>query len=258
MPFAGVMAGGLAILVHLLGAGGIEMPAIMQTVLLVVVFLFGASWEAEPSSIKPRPKIAAAFSGLAILCAMLCWQTAMMPVWYRTLFIRSGDAAYGQDANPKAAAKWYEDAHAVDAFSPEPLERLAELHFQAWRRSSADRDFKAAVDEVRKAMPLDPVSYRLPRRLGLMYHEKAKRSSSLGDAKRAAEYLTEAVDRYPSSSELRAELALALEQAGQSEESAHEAKMALELDQINRKAGHIDKFLPEPLVKTLEKMLRAE
>lgn len=252
-PWAGLMAGGLAILVHLLGAGGIEMPAIMQTILLLVILLEGATGEWEPffSNIA-WPKAALAVCGLAIAASVLCWQTAMRPVWYGTLLLTSGHGALLQDNNPQSAAKWYEEAHQADPYAPEPLERLADVHFQNWLRNSSERDFADAVKFSRQAITLDPHSQRIYRQLGLMYFLKAEQMSSPEDATQAVEYLKEAVARYPNSSTLRAELALAFEAAGQKDEAVREATRALDLDQINRNAGHADKILPETTVQALE------
>jgi tetratricopeptide (TPR) repeat protein len=205
-------------------------------------------------TIKVSPKSVVILSGLALTGFVLCYVTATKPVWSRTLAVQSGDAALTLDYNPKAAARWYEEAHEADPYSPEPLERLADLHFQNWRQRDADRDFEQAVDSLRKAIPLDPASHRIYGELGRMSFARAGRLSSSEDAKLAVEYFTEAAARYPSSAWLRAELALALEQAGQSEEAVRVATVALELDQISRKAGHVDKFLPEELVKKLEAM----
>jgi hypothetical protein len=252
LPWAGAMAGGLAILVHLLGAGGIEMPAIMQTILLLVVLLDGAGDEGEASpAVTSWPKSVAVLCGLAVAGSVLCWQTATKPIWYRTLLITSGDAALIEDANPKAAAKWYEEARQADPYSPEPLERLAEVHFQNWQRNGSEREFEEAVKISRRAVLLDPVSYRIYRQLGRMHFQKAERSHSPTEAKAAVDYLKEAAARYPSSSFLRAELAMAFEQAGETEAAVREAAKALELDKINRDAGHSDKFLPEDIVERL-------
>ncbi len=170
--WAGVIAGGVALLVHLLGAGGIEMPAIVQTLFLLVILLEGTSWERTPAhspSIQVSPKRVVILGGLALAGFVLCWLTATRPVWYRTLSVRSGDVELTQDYNPKAAARWYEEAHEADPYSPEPLERLADLQFQLWQRSDADRDFEQAVDFLREAIPLDPASHRIYGQLGRMY-----------------------------------------------------------------------------------------
>ena len=257
LPTAGILAGGIAILVHLLGAGGIEMPAIVQTLLVFAVLLTAAAWEPAqetPIPIAAAPKGVLAASGLAAAAFGLCLATATGPVWQRTLYVAIGDTVFGRDFNPTAAAEWYQKADEADPYSPEPVQRLGELHFQRWRRNGSERDFDEAVRYGRLAIERDPASNLGYRQLGRWYLERAESRASAADAKTAGEFLSQAVERYPHSAPLRADLAQALDQSGQAEPAAAQARQALELNQINRDAGHIEKFLPEELQKTLKRI----
>ncbi len=259
LPWVGVLAGGLAVLVHLLGAGGIEMPAIVQMLLLFVVFLCGANWESLPianAPIKSSSKTVLVVCGLAGAAFVACLMTATVPVWYRSLYVLSGDAAMSRDFNPLAAEQWYERAERADPYSPEPAERLAELAFQRWRGNFSERDFRQAIRYGQLAIERDPASNRGYRRLGLWYFQRAEKFQSTADAKLAVKYLSEATARYPHYAPLRAELALAYDRAKESQPAASEAFKALELDNINRDAGHSDKFLPPDLLKTLQDIAR--
>lgn len=251
-PSAGFLAGGLALLVHLLGAGGIEMPAIVQTLLILAVLLSWRDW--QTATWKPHPKTVLAITAAAVLGFVLCLKTATRPSWYRSVNIASGDAALAADRNIPAARQFYEQARKADPYSPEPAVRLAELAFQRWQITGNERDFDRAVKYGKTAIDLDPASNQSYRRLGLWYYRKAEETESSQAADDAVKYLSEAVVRYPNSSRLRAEYALALELAGQGNAAGKQASRALALDRMNRQAGHRDKYLPVAIVKKLERL----
>jgi hypothetical protein len=66
-----------------------------------------------------------------------------------------------------------------------------------------------------------------------------------------ARALTQAVARYPHNASLVAELAVALDGAGRPDDARDQAAQALRLDEINRREGHRDKYLPEETVERL-------
>jgi tetratricopeptide (TPR) repeat protein len=231
-----------------------EMPAITQMLLLFVVILCGPSWEPSPadsSRIRSAPKGMMAACGLAVLAFSGCLMTATLPAWYRGLYVSSGDAALSRDFNAVAAGKWYEKAEQADPYSPEPVERLGELHFLSWVKNLRESDFRQAVRYGQLAIERDPASNRGYRQLGRWYYQRAASQHSPADASLAVEYFLQAVARYPHSAGLRAELSLAFRQAEQPQQAKDEARLALELDQINRDAGHFDKILPSSLRKSL-------
>ncbi len=257
LPIAGTLAGGLAMLVHLLGAGGIEMPAIVQTLLIFAAVLTATDWESpaeHPVRVREIRWGVMAVGGLAALVFVFCLVTATGPVWKRALYIAIGDATLIQGSNLDSAATWYEKAEQADTYSLEPPRRLGELWFQRWRKTGSKQDFQEAVRYGRLITEREPASHQGYRLLGSWYLERAKSLGSAADARTAAEYYSEAVKRYPNAVRLRAESAEALHRVGKAEAAAAEARKALELDQINREAGHIEKFLPEDLVERLNGM----
>ena len=256
VPLGALFAGGVALLVHLLGAGGIEMPAITQTVLVLLVFL---EWEPKtkiPPAIQQAPKRVLAMSGLGLIGFFLCLVSATVPVWYRNLYLLIGNAALVSDHKPLAAVRSFEQAKDADPYSPEPAESLSELHFQMWLGSRRERDFERAVQFGELAIQRDPAGDGGYRRLGEMYSQRAAIRKSAEDAKRAVLYLSQAVKRYPNYAPLRAERAMAYQLAGDAESARREAKTALELDRINHAAGHRDKFLPDDVVRKLKDLER--
>ncbi len=166
-----------------------------------------------------------------------------------------GNAAVS-DGKPLAAARAFEEAEEADPDSPEPAEHLAELYFQIWQGSRRPRDFERAALAGKLAVKGDPASYAGYRRLGEMSAQRASIESSPEEAGRAVEYFSKAVERYPNYAPLRAERASAFQLAGDRERARDEAKTALELDQINRAAGHRDKFLPDDVVRKLEDLAK--
>ncbi len=256
---AGLFAGGLALLVHLLGAGGIEMPAITQTLLILLLLLDWQPWEREavsPSRIRHAPKRTLLVSGFGVVLFGLCLVSATVPVWYRNVSVLIGNAALTVDHQPVAAARSFEAAAAADPYSPEPAESLSELSFQIWLGSRRERDFERAVQFGKSAIELDPAAPSGYRRLGMIYFQRAMLQNSARDANRAVEFLSKAVERYPNYAPLRAESAMAFELAGDAASARKEAKTALQLDQINHAAGHRDKYLPSDVVRNLESLAK--
>ena len=258
IPPAGLFAGGLALLVHLLGAGGIEMPAIAQSLLILLVFLDWQPWERgaeSPSRTRHAPKTALLISGLGLAAFGLCLVSATIPVWYRNVYVLVGNAAFTVDHRP-LAARSFEAAATADPYSPEPAESLSELYFQIWLGSRRERDFERAVQFGESAITLDPAAAGGYRRLGMIYFQRGMLQNSAADANRAVAYLSKAVERYPNYAPLRAESAMTFELAGDAESARKEAKTALQLDQINRAAGHRDKYLPSDLVRKLNSLAK--
>lgn len=254
LPLAGIFAGGLALLIHLLGAGGIEMPGITQTLLLLVVFLCWRDWSPSPDNPTPlsqKPKLVFLLATIGFMAFGACLLTATRPVWFRSIAMARGDAALTLNRNFPSAVRFYEEAAQADPFSSEPTLRLAEVFFQRWQAEPNDRDFERAVQFGEMAIERDPNSNIGYRRLGQWYFERAKRQTSALDAERAASYFSQAVERYPNYAPLRAELALAHQLAEQPSAASDQAEKALALDQINRQAGHRDKFLPDELLQEL-------
>lgn len=100
--------------------------------------------------------------------------------------------------------------------------------------------------------PLSPFGYRT---LGGWYRERFRRTHDKQHAKAAVGYLQRAVERYPNQAVFRAELADALVRSGKTRQAREQAERSLELDAINHREGHRDKFLPPPIVESLQGML---
>ena len=240
------------LLVHLLGSGGIEMPAIAQSLLLLVGMASANDESTIPAPGKPHLAL-----GLLLVMSVLftaCLASATIPVLYRAALLRIGDsAAIGGDA--AAAERSYREAAQRDPFSPEPAERLAETAFRRWQgTTTGQNEFDRAVEFQRLAIELNPHNPFAYRKLGTFWLAKFERSREEQDALKAAEWFTAAGSRYPHNAALRAELASSWEGAGRKDAAAAEAARSLELDAINRAQGHRDKYLAPASLESLRKI----
>lgn len=255
-------AAGLALTVHLLTSGGIAMPVIILLWLVTTFLLTGgericavASTGAIPPAadatlndplnsgrvLSDRYAAATALGATALLAAGL-W-TAWGPVTLSRLYRQAGNAALTLDRRPDRAVALLQSAADADPLDPEPWRdlSLAELSLSRAAGPEAGRHFEAAISAAQAAIARDPVNPYCYRALGQMWMSRAADESlpeASGNAVAAYEL---AIARYPNSSRLTGEYALALRAAGQSEAAREAAARALQLDDINRRAGHYDK-----------------
>ncbi len=247
------LAAAAALFVHLLGAGGIEMPAIVQTAL---VLLIAGSGPATAGELRNARQSVWPAVPLAILIAVLfggCLLTATIPVVNSQSLTLLGQSAQ-LEGNLQRAERYYRNASAGDPFAVEPLEKLAGLYFKRWSDGLSDDAFRGAVEVQRMVIDMNPYSPFHYQQLGDWYRLKYERTPNRDDARAAADAYARAVDRYPNSSALRTALADALALAGDPAAAAREAAWALELDRINRTQGHSDKYLSEQTLKRVQEL----
>jgi hypothetical protein len=250
-----VYAAGCAVLaVHLLGAGGIGMPAVTQLVLLLVIF--GAAADPPPHwELATTSRGAIAVAGVAGLGLYLsCWFTGLTPVLSTREKLAAARYEYFDRHSPARAERELLLAAQADPWSAEPYQQLSQLAFQNWLAGSVTN--RAAFDRCvawqRTAIDRDPQNYGGYRQLGEMYLEKFGRTAEKSDATAAADAFAMALARYPNHAAVQAGLAEALWNAGAQEAASAAARRALELDAINEQAGHIDKRLPATKQESLK------
>jgi hypothetical protein len=257
-PLSAAALGGaaLGLLVHLLGAGGIEMPAVVQLFLVLAVLAFATVPGAAIT--RESRNLVLAVGGAAIVLFISCLVTATLPVLNRRALVGSGEQALMMDGDVSRAIRDFGAAALRDPFSPDPSEKLADAFFSRWQAgrtaATATDDFAKAVASLKVAIQLDSDNPRLYRRLGEASLAKFARSSDPQDAAAAADSLAQAVERYPNDSSLRAVRATALSDAGQAGKAKDEAARALKLDQINHQCGHTDRYLPDATVVQLRRL----
>lgn len=250
----------VGILTHLMGAGGIEMPAIVQTLLILAVVIAAVDGDELPQTERSTPLSPGiwAIGALFTMLFVTCFLTATAPVLNRSALVSSGDAMMAAGRGMDKARQDYEAAAVVDAFSPIPHQRLADLYFARWSSLPGDttRDFDRAVQLQQIAIELDPHSAGRFHTLGKWYRVRYSRTQDIKDALAATTALGKAAARYPNNATIRADLSLALQAAGKTKDAVMEANAALKQDEINQAEGHRDKLLDPQVVESLQEIVR--
>ena len=246
----------VGLMTHLMGAGGIEMPAVVQTLLVLVAaaVVWNEADPVETAAVTQQPKKTLVVGGLFGVLFVVCLLSATLPVFNRWAFVASADATAVGGGDTAKAIRLYQQAAEADPFSPVPPRKLAELYFVRWHALPGDtsREFQRAVGLQEVAIELDPHNPGNFYRLGLWYRERHRRTGEEENLKLAARALRKAVARYPYSANFRADLALTLDAAGDSHDAAIEAAAALKQDAINHQQGHRDKFLNQRTIDALQ------
>lgn len=233
----------IGLMIHLLGAGGFEMPAVMQLALLLV----GATVRSDSAATVPRHWRGLVPVPLGVVAILACLITAAVPVTRVAFLLSRGDMNQGT-----AALKDYSDAEVIDKLSPEPARRFAkELH-----ASGAQRHRGIVLAALMKARRKDPRSFVDHFAIGVLLRDSSGAEEEAESIelrlKSATKHLARAVSRYPTNPQIVGELAIAHEMAGQMEPARKQADRALQLDAINRQNGHIDRYLPDEFLNQLK------
>ncbi|MGQ0634199.1 MAG: O-antigen ligase family protein [Planctomycetaceae bacterium] len=254
------------LLVHLLGAGGIEMPAIVQTVLYLV------AWSTVVSPLSSGlgfvvGRRAIALAGLGALALFLAvWHWGLSPVVSAQAHLLHGDALLAESQSFESVEREYRGAATADPLGHEAYERLAGLWFRRWEGGSGGQDraepgrdaFEQIIYWSRRAIERFPRNIAARRIIAEAYQARWKSTHDSADARRAADAFEEAVELYPNHSGLQAECALALWSAEEPASAQVFAARALELDEINQALGHRDKLLPVARVNRLRRIVSGD
>lgn len=256
-------AAAVALLVHLLGAGGIGMPAITQT--LFVLLALGA---AEIDSVVPqtaglwsgttRPvPVAAIAGGLGLTAA--CFALAVWPVTSSKSALAEAMTGQSTRGNADKTSAALARAAAADPLAAEPRQRQALLGLQfalgATKNSDAEAWMEKAVAWQQEAIERDPLNANQYRTLADYELEFGKRNQSPAWFERAAADYIRALARYPNNPTMQSDLARAWSLAKRPDLARPVAQRALELHEINVQAGHPDKQLPAPRLQLLKEIL---
>ena len=245
-----------ALFVHLLGAGGIGMPAISQMLLFLLVLAAlreaGGGWTWNLST---RPaRLVIVLVGLALFVG--CWFTGWAPSLEVRSKVADGVDALLEKGNYSKAEREFVHAADADRWSSIPYERLAELAYQRWLASDPERpdEFQRSVDWQQQAIARNPRHAGGWRMLGEIYIARFKRTRQQADATAAAEAMRQVVILYPNHALSQSILAEALALEGRQDEARQAARRGLELDAINDRAGHIDKRLSQDRLKLMHEL----
>lgn len=254
---AGVVLG-----VHLLGAGGMGMPAVM----LAALVWLGLLTSSPGSGVIPPPwlrgwgrMLGLACLGLAVLIALVCWQ----PVRQASLAIEQGDRAAERGDWTTAYAE-YQRALTLDPWDPLPAGRVAEAAFTEWQallpsdRHYADGQagpFQMAITALAEARRRHPTSAYWWQREAEYWLALWERTGERQPAVSAARSAAQAVALYPTLTVGWVLWSDAAEAAQDPQTALKAARRALEQDDINRRWGHVERVLPETVRQRLEKRL---
>ncbi|HEV8069138.1 MAG TPA: O-antigen ligase family protein [Planctomycetaceae bacterium] len=256
MAKAAVGASALGLMIHLSGAGGIEMPAIVELLLVLTALAFALRGE-RPEDVTKSARLVIAIGGVgAVLFASLLL-TGTLPVFNRRGAIASGQQALFLGRQFDQAERSLLQAAFRDPLSPEPYDKLAEAYFARWRASQPRTTpdyFAKAQDALKEAIDQDPLNPTRYRRKGEFYLTKFARTNDPVDAKAGAKSFERAIEIYPTDAALRGACATALSDAGNSAEAKTQAAKALELDEINHRWRHTDRYLPEATLARLRRL----
>ncbi|SFH86885.1 O-antigen ligase family protein [Planctomicrobium piriforme] len=243
------LSAGSALLIHLLGAGGLSMPAILQLWLFLLVMTEPVA--APDTGPVPKPAILKGVTlALFVLTAGCLW-SGLLPVLGSTLLLERGRHAFVVQGNIRAAEQFFREAAAIDTLSPEPHHQLAMLTMKRWLQSPQDSAlFEAAAEHQQQAIIRDPMAGKRQLLLGELWLARFQHDPQREYAEQAVTALERGVELYPEFPQLWAQLALALQAAGRPTHLA--ARKALDLDDLNRRQGHTDKWFSDELRKKIE------
>jgi len=249
-------AGALGLMIHLSGAGGIGMPAVVQVLLVLAALAFAPL--NRPAAAGASPRVVMAIGGLGVSLFVALFFTATLPVLNRRGAIASGEQALFVDGQFERAQKDFIQAALQDPLSPDPHDKLADAFFAMWQGSppGGPVDYLAKAQQaLDEAIRQDPLNFTRYRRRGEFYRAKFARTQEAADANAAAEAFKRAVDMYPTEASLRGGCAAALADAGRIDDAKKQARKALELDEINHRWGHSDRYLSDQTVASLRRLV---
>ena len=251
------LAAGVTLAVHLLGAGGIGMPAVSQILVALVAMSLPPPRDSLPTvpSARPIGSLVTAFVCVAVLVGLTA--TSLLPVLKCRGLLRQGLAA-GWSTGPTGRAtamNRFRQAALADPWSAEPWRNQFEWSAAAGFQSN--ESFQEAVEQLLEARSRDPVNFWAPRTLGTVWHQKWQRTRELEDARQAVAWLGRAQDLYPTNAMIRAELAFALDSADERADAINTAQSALAQDDITHQQGHVDRYLDDSIRQRLQTMVMA-
>jgi len=238
---------GLALFIHLHGAGGFSMPVIVQLLLVVTIGI-------EP--IRPRIEISGRTVGLAMLLAggglFLAGLTlAVLPRLSESAAIADLQRSRSPGETLRRSQEWAD----ADFWNPQPWQQIAAVKAPPRAERSSPQALKEALAALQNAIARDPLSYQLHSELGDLWLRLYEQSNDLSALEQAVAARRKSIEIYPAHSELKLKLAETLDRAGQRDEAAQAAAESLELDRINREYGHSDRYLTEAQLAILRKIL---
>jgi len=241
--------------VHLLGAGGGGMPAVLLWGLILLAMSVAEREPTMPCNSGDQglrraasviPTVAA---GLVIV---LIWR----PDAACQELIADGDRAIGH-RGLRTADGLYVAAADRDPWNPVPRVRSGELRRQSARGLQSEtldinEMIASAILSYETAIQSDPNNGDWRSAIGRCWFDRFQSSEESDHATNAAHWFQLASTMYPTNSAWAADWAEAAQAAGQADDARRAAEIALTQDDINRRLGHVERWLPEARRKQLE------
>ena len=258
-----VLPASAGMVVHLLGAGGIGMPAISATWLALLAFLTPSGSEhpadsraGEPGRAEsrasapanaPSPVLGRLAGALLVAISVVALVWGVIPAQRGSSLLAEADAAYYVRKNLDEAIRLAEQATEIDPWRPESYEKLGQWQLVRWRTLADDAGedrpaFDRAIAALEASVAREPRSSGRMQLVGLAWQERWRRTSSPNDAQAAADWFRRAWSRYPNDARLAVDFA----EVAPPGEAGDAARRALELDRVAEQFGHTDKRLPQP------------
>ena len=220
IPFSAVAAAGLAVAVHLLGAGGWSMPVVVLTWLSLLGLGQPPSRDWTPGPLVP-------VAGALMLIGALLF--GLRPHYSRLAAEASLSRTLSLGRPPEEALQRVIDA---DRFDPDPPLMAA---------TAPILDLPTRIDAAKTSIRRDPSRFKAYQTLAELLAEAARPDEAVDAAR-------EAVARYPNSAATWATLSDVADGSEQSDAAAR----ALLLDDAMQDAGHLDKVLADSQRRALE------
>lgn len=230
-------AAAIALAVHLLGAGGIAMPAITQILIVLV------AWGIAAPRRGIAPDRTTAWQGWSVAVLLVGLMVGFLATGLLPVKAVRGFQLQGRFASREAAIRATRQTALADPWSAEPWRNQFERLVAGGIHSN--ESFESAVESLQEAMRRDPANFWTPRTLGTLWTQKWQVSRNTDDAEQAVRWLRQAHQLHPTNSGIQAELAFALEQSQDRTGAQIEARGALAQDEIYRRHGHIDRYLDD-------------
>ncbi len=258
-------AAALAVIVNLLAAGGIGIPAVALALWTTIALGLNLRQDRGCGRLRVGGGRLPAF-GLALIWAALLgtFAGAILPFWKSERAIEDVQDALG--ARPprfEQAEAACDRACQADRYSTRPWLYAAHLHYLEWIARGArpdDRRWRMVLVDLGKATdpPRNPNAWALHRERAMVTRELLGRLPTLkpGELMAIRASVVEATRKatllYPNNASLHAELADASATIGVFPDAAHEAREALRLDDL---MPHRDRKLPKAMRRWLVKQL---
>jgi hypothetical protein len=241
----------IGLVIHLLGAGGISMPGVAQS--LWTLLALGVNVSDDQRALHGvESRIGSRVLLIGALGAWVLFITLVLrPVTMSTASVLAGRSRRDM-GDLGGAESEFRRAAAQDRLWAEPWMELSRTHYERWRASrgrAAGEHFSEAVAMLENARRLAPDQLEPVLRLAQLYEARAESTGSNWD--KAAYLYGQCVERYPNNAGLHARLARARGEDGDLDGAKMAAARAIQLDSQTAHADHkltpAERRLLEPL-----------